>query len=238
MYEALREKFKAIVDEHDWGAEEVNVIAQTLSPQEAIGNPEDDDYPLLKGRERIVEATFRGSRGHAFTDMFGNYRGTVGEVLSMEMKNNFRRAIFIATLNAVLRHTGAIEGTVHCKDKAPPECSQRLVEKIESEFGNPKIALVGFQPRMAAALAKKFSLKITDIDEENIGKEKFGVLIQDPADVREHIAWCDLLVVTGSTAVNGTMTDFVGEKPVLFYGVTVAGPAFLLGLNRFCPLGT
>ena len=65
MYETLKEKFKAIIEERQWGDEEVDVVAQTLSPEEAIGNPEDDDYPILKGRERIVEATFRGSRGHA-----------------------------------------------------------------------------------------------------------------------------------------------------------------------------
>lgn len=238
MYATLKDRFTSIVDEHVWGSEEVSVVAQTLSPEEAIGNPEDTDYPLLKGRERIVEATFRGSRGHAFTDMFGNYHGTLNEVLAMEMKNNFRRAIFVATLNAVLRHTGAIEGTVHCKDKAPPECSRKLAEKIKSEFGSPRIALVGFQPRMGEVLAAEFPLRITDLDESNIGQKKFGVVIDGPDRVHEHIGWCDLLVVTGSTAVNGTMTDFVGEKPVLFYGVTVAGPAYLLGLNRYCPLGT
>jgi len=238
MYEKLKKKFKAIVEEHDWGSEEINVQAQTLSSEEAIGNPEEDDYPLLKGRERIVEAQFRGSRGHAFTDMFGNYRGTLHQVLTMEMENNFRRAIFISTLNAVLRHLGMVEGTVHCKDKAPQECSQMLVEKIRSKFGKPKIALAGFQPRMAESLAKNFPLKITDLDEKNIGEKKFGVEIQDPEHAQENVDWCDLLVVTGSTAVNDTMKEFMGNKPVLFYGVTVAGPAFLLGLNRFCPLGS
>jgi hypothetical protein len=238
MYDVLKDKFRAIIDEHEWGSEEIDVKAQTLSPEEAIGNPEDDDYPLLKGRERIVEATFRGSRGHAFTDMFGNYHGTINDVLAMDMKNNFRRAIFIATLNAVLRYAGLVEKTVHCKDKAPPECSRELVAKIKSEFGNPKVALVGFQPRMAQELAAEFPLKITDLDQSNIGEEKFGVIIQGPEHADEHIEWCDLLVVTGSTAVNGTMNDFVGKKPVLFFGVTVASPAHLLGLNRFCPLGT
>jgi hypothetical protein len=170
--------------------------------------------------------------------MYGNYHGTINDVLAMDMKNNFRRAIFIATLNAVLRYAGLVEKTIHCKDKAPPECSRTLVEKIKSDFGNPKVALVGFQPRMAQALAAEFPLKITDLDEGNIGEEKFGVIIQGPEHAGEHIAWCDHLVVTGSTAVNGTMNEFVGPKPVLFFGVTVAGPAYLLGLNRFCPLGT
>ncbi|MFH0813851.1 MAG: DUF364 domain-containing protein [Pseudomonadota bacterium] len=237
MYKILKEKFRTIVNEHNWSTEEITVVAQTLSPEEAIGNPEEDDYPLLKGRERIMEARFREARGHAFTDMFGNYRGTIDEILGMEMKNNFRRAVFVSTLNAVLRHLGMVEGTVHCKDRAPQECSQVLVKKIRSEFGNPRVLLVGFQPRMAEALAQGFALRITDMDEANIGTKRFGVMIQSPKETQENIGWCDLMVITGSTAVNNTMKEFIGKKPVLFYGVTVAGAASLLGLNRFCPLG-
>lgn len=238
MYEQLRNKFRTIVNEHNWSAEEIMVTAQTLSPEEAIGNPEEDDYPILKGRERIVEAQFRGARGHAFTDMFGKWRGTINEILRMEIKNNFRRAVFVSTLNAVLRHLRVVEGTVHCKDRAPQECSKILVEKIRSEFGTPKVLLVGFQPRMAEALAQGFALRITDLDEANIGTEKFGVIIQPPQEAQQNIEWCDLMVVTGSTAVNNTMGEFIGKKPVIFYGVTVAGPAYLLGLNRFCPFGS
>jgi hypothetical protein len=237
MYETLKVKFKAIVDKHNWSAEEITVTANTLSPEEAIGNPEEDDYPILKGRERIVEAKFPGARGHAFTDMFGNYRGTINEIIGMEMKNNFRRAIFVATLNAILRHLGVVESTVHCKDRVPQECSKILVEKIRSVFGNPKVLLVGFQPRMAEALAQEFSLRITDLDVANIGTKKFGVLIQSPQEAVQNIEWCNLMVVTGSTAVNNTMQEFIGKKPVIFYGVTVAGPAYLLGLNRCRPFG-
>lgn len=238
MYELMKNKISAIVDEHSWSAEEVTVTAQTLSSEEAIGNPEEDDYPLLKGRERIMEAQFREARGHAFTDMFGNWRGTINELLTMEMKNNFRRALFVATLNALLRHLGLVGGTVHCKDRAPQECSKILAEKIRSEYGEPKVLLVGFQPRMAEALAQRFALRITDLDEANIGTRKYGIMVQSPREVQDNIEWSDLVVVTGSTAVNNTMQDFVGKKPVIFYGVTVAGPACLLGLDRFCPFGT
>ena len=238
MDEILKTKFRTIVNEHNWSEEEITVTAQTLSPEEAIGNPEEDDYPILKGRERIVEAQFRGARGHAFTDMFGNWQGTIAEILGMEMKNNFRRAVFVSTLNAVLRHLGMVDGTVHCKDRAPQECSKILAEKIRSEFGNPKVLLVGFQPRMAEALAQEFALRISDLDEANIGTKKFGVIIQSPQEVRQNIEWCDLMVVTGSSAVNNTMKEFIEKKPAIFYGVTVAGPAYLLGLNRFCPFGS
>jgi hypothetical protein len=238
MYEVLKEKFRIIVNKYNLNTEKITVTAQMLSPEEAIGNPEEDDYPILKGRERIMEARFRGSRGHAFTDMFGNYQGIINEIFEMGMKNNFRRAVFVSTLNAVMRHLGIVECTVHCKDHAPQECSKILVKKISSEFGNPKIFLVGFQPRMAEALAQMFPLRITDLDEANIGIEKLGVTIQPSQTTRENIGWCDLMVITGSTAVNNTMQDFIGEKPVIFYGVTVAGPASLLGLNRFCPFGS
>lgn len=238
MFEVMKEKIGAIVYQHNWSAEEITVTAQTLSSEEAIGNPEEDDYPLLKGRERIMEAQFRGARGHAFTDMFGNWRGTINEILEMEMKNNFRRALFVATSNAVLRHLGMVGGTVHCKDRAPQECSRILAEKICSEYGEPQVFLVGFQPRMAEALSQRFALRITDLDEANIGTKKYGIMVQSPREVQENIEWCDLMVVTGSTAVNNTIQEYVGKKPVIFYGVTVAGPAHLLGLNRFCPFGT
>jgi hypothetical protein len=238
MYEIMKGKISALVNEHNWSTEEITVTAQTLSSEEAIGNPEEDDYPLLKGRERIMEAQFRGARGHAFTDMYGNWRGTLNDILVMEMKNNFRRAVFVATSNAVLRHLGMVAGTVHCKDRAPQECSKILVEKIHAEFGSPKVLLVGFQPRMAEVLAKRFALRISDLDEANIGTKKFGIVVQSPREIQDAIKWCDLMVVTGSTAVNNTIQEFIGKKPVLFYGVTCAGPAHLLGLNRFCPFGT
>ena len=237
MYEELKKKLNDIVIAQGWGEEPVTVTAQTLTPEEAIGNPEEDDYPISKGRERIVEAEFHGARGHAFSDMFGNYEGTLGRIISMELTNNFRRAVFVATLNAVLRSLGVVEKTVHCKDDAPKQCSKQLVEEIKRDFGTPKVTLVGLQPRMAEAMAEQFPLRITDLDEENIGTTKFGVEIQGPEHTETNIDWCDLLVVTGSTAVNDTMEQFMGDKPVIFFGVTVAGPAHLLGVRRFCPLG-
>ena len=66
-----------------------------------------------------MQAEFSGSFGQAFTDMYGDFEGTLQDVLAMELNNNYRRAIFVATLNAVLRHLGMIEGSVHCKDKGP-----------------------------------------------------------------------------------------------------------------------
>lgn len=117
----------------------MSVVARTLTPEEAIGNPEHGDYPLQKGKERLMQAAFRGAFGQAFTDMFGNYEDRLSRIVEMDLTNNFRRAIFVSTVNAVMRHLGMIERSVHCKGKGPKDCSQELVTYIRQEFYNPKI---------------------------------------------------------------------------------------------------
>ena len=237
MHETIRKEFLKLINENGLGGEEVTVRAAALSPEQAIGNPEDKDYPIVKGMERMMQAEFRGSRGQAFTDRYGNFSGRLADIAAMELKNNFRRAIFIASLNAVMRQLGLTDQTVHCKDNQPRECSQELVKHIAENYGKPRIAMAGFQPRMVEALAQKFELRVTDMDRDNIGREKFGVRIDDPQRTEENLDWCDIAVVTGTTIVNDTIGQFRINKPVVFYGVTIAGAAKLAGLNRFCPFG-
>jgi len=69
---------------------------------------------------------------------------------------------------------------------------------------------------MAEALAQGFALRITDMDETNIGTKRFGVMIQSPKETQENIGWCDLMVITGSTAVNNTMKEFIGKSRYSF----------------------
>jgi hypothetical protein len=238
LYETVREEFIKLIKENGLEGEEVIIRAATLSTEQAIGNPEDKDYPIVKGEERMMQAEFRGARGQAFTDQYGNFSGRLADIAAMELKNNFRRAIFISSLNAVARHLGLIAKTVHCKDNQPRECSHELVKHIEANYGQPRIAMVGFQPRMVETLAKRFELKVTDMDQENIGQEKFGVRIGGPNQTEENLNWCDIALVTGTTIVNDTIKQFRITKPLVFYGVTISGAAKLLGLNRFCPFGS
>jgi hypothetical protein len=76
------------------------------------------------------------------------------------------------------------------------------------------------------------------MDQDNIGQEKFGVVIDNPGRTSENLGWCDIALVTGTTVVNDTIEQFGATKPVVFYGVTISGAARLLGLNRFCPSGS
>jgi hypothetical protein len=236
-YDIIKREFIRLINERGLEGEKVIIRANPLSPEQAIGNPEDKDYPLVAGVERLMQAEFRGSLGQAYTDMYGDFSGTLSEIVDMDLKNNFRRAIFISSLNAVMKHLGLITKTVHCKNAQPPECSQELVRYIEKNYGQPKVAMVGFQPRMVEALAKHFELRVTDMDKDNIGKEKFGVKIDDPSRAEENLRWCDIALVTGTTVVNDTIDQFRIDKPVIFYGITISGAAKLLGLNHFCPFG-
>ncbi|NOQ29302.1 MAG: hypothetical protein GQ566_04260 [Methanosarcinales archaeon] len=240
MYTEIKERFAQIVMENNLSDETVRVSAKTLTPEEAIGNPECEDFPILKGHERLMQAEFKGSFGQAFTDMYGDFEGTLQDVLCMELNNNFRRAIFIATLNAVMRNLGLIEGSVHCKDRGPEECGLDMVEFLEG-YKISRIALVGFQPVHARCCSRCHELEILDLDKENIGKDKFGVVVLDGNKKAEEVLkWCDLALVTGTTVVNGTiepMLEMAREK-VVFYGISIAGVAQLFNFNRFCPRST
>jgi uncharacterized membrane protein YgdD (TMEM256/DUF423 family) len=87
---------------------------------------------------------------------------------------------------------------------------------------------------MVETLAGRFPVRVLDMDVDNIGEDRFGVMIESPKACREVIKWADLLLVTGTTLVNGTLPEFLVEKPVVFYGTTIAGAAYLMGWNRFC----
>ncbi len=237
IYKELKSKFEKIILENGLKSEKIRIKAFPLTPEEAIGNPSDLDYPLVKGRERLMEANFRGFKGQAFTDIYGDFEGTIEDVISLKMRTNYERAIFISTLNAVLRGLNIISNTVHCKNDEPRECAKKAVNFIGKHYGNPKIFLVGFQPRFAEAFSTHFRLRITDLDDEQLGKKINGVLVENEENAKRNIEWADLLWITGTTVVNDTIEDFLNvNKSKIFYGTTIAGAAYLLGLTRFCAM--
>lgn len=232
IYDVLRKEFAQLT--RDMLDENIAVSARSLSVKEAIGEPDRDDYPLVKGKEVMVEAEFRGSKGHAFTDMPGRFEGKLDDIIELSLEDNFQRAVFIASLNAVMRELGLIEGTVHCRDKEPAACARELVDYIKEQFGDPRIAFVGFQPAMIEQLSKVFEMRVLDLDEDNIAKNKFGLVIESPDATGDVLAWSDIILATGSTCVNGTIVQFISEKPVIFFGVSVAGAAKICGFDRYC----
>jgi len=184
-----------------------------------------------------MQADFQGASGQAFTDRFGDYEGLLQDIIEQPLTNNFRRAVFTATLNAVLRYLDRTDRTIHCHNAEPAQCALELADFIEKEYGPVKITQVGFQPAMVEKLNRRFSYRVLDLDPENIGTEKRGARIEGPETSADAIEWADLLLVTGTTIVNGTIESFLTGKPILFYGTTIAGAADLMGWRRFCARG-
>ena len=235
IYAELREAFRREVVAHDLLSESVSIRCAALSAVEAIGNPDEQDYPILKGKEVMVEARFKDARGQAFADEFESREYTIEELLSLPLDTNRQRASFVAGLNAVLNYVGFCDKTVHCKDKEPSECAKELSAVIPA---GSKVLLVGHQPRFLEMLAEKYETRVVDLDEDNIGKTVRGVVIERAENTDDAIHWCDVIVATGSTLVNGTLPNFIDrDKPVVFFGVTISAAARILGLQQHCAKG-
>lgn len=235
IYETLKQALKQEVDRHHLSGKKLEVRCKALSAVEAIGNPDHDDYPIIKGKEVMVEAVFEDAKGQAFTDAFENADLVVDDLLTMDVSTNSRRAMFISGLNAVFRHLGLCDKTVHCKDQEPLTCAGEVAKNMGDV---EKILLVGHQPRFLEALSKAYSVRAVDLDQGNIGKAFSGVVIEPTENTGDALAWCDMIFATGSTIVNGSMDTFIlPDKPTLFYGVSIAAPAKILNLNTYCLCG-
>ncbi len=237
IYEQLKKKALDLWRKEGFLSEKIHIRARALSTREAIGDPEHQDFPIQKGKEKLMQANFRDAGGQAFTDMYGDYEGTLEQVLNLPLTDNHQRAIFVASLNAVLRYLERIKKTIHCRDDEPVQCGKALVPYLKDRYSGAKIAQIGFQPRMVENLAAAHPLRVLDMDPDNIGTQKFGITIESADYTEDAVQWADLLLVTGTTVANGTIMPLLGKQPIIFYGTTIAGAAHLMGWERFCPCG-
>lgn len=241
-----KEKFSAIADKYCLRGESIKVKIGTLTAKQAIGNPVRKDFPLLIGKEVMIEAQFRDSFGQAFTSQPQSFSGSIQDILSLNLDISNNRAIFIATLNAVTAHFGIADKTCHCKTEEPEMCGMEIAQSLLSRFGRIRIGMVGYQPAMLDHLIQTFGtahVKCSDLDPNNVGSNKFGVVICDGyTENKSLMNWCDLLLVTSSTNVNNTLDDLYTEaishgKHFITFGITGAGISALSGLERICPFG-
>jgi uncharacterized protein (DUF4213/DUF364 family) len=243
VLEEAREKLQTIIANHQLSDEPVQIAIGTLSAKQAIGTPGRQDYALLEGREVMIEARFRGSFGQAFTDQPHEFTGLLKDVLSLNLDTNDDRAIFVATLNAVMAHLGMATGVRHCRDEEPEKCAQEIARYILDSSGRVKVGMVGYQPAILENLVKALgadNVRCTDLNPKNVGSHKFGAEIWGGrTETTRLIRWCDLLLATSSTLTNNTFDGIRAEvvaqgKRLIIFGVTGAGVSALLGLERVC----
>lgn len=248
-YDMLKGKALKLINENlleESVSVESSVQLKVLSPEEAIGKPDRQDYPLLKGKEFMIECRFKGARGQAFTDQPGNFKGTLKDVLALPLKNNYERAIFVSTLNALFRFLGKINRTVHCKNKEPKLCGETVAQWLTENFPTAKrIGIIGLQPSLLEGISKKFgpqNVLTTDMNPENIGTQKHDVTVLPETEVERLFSESDVVMATGSIFANGTFESVIKlfeakKKPLIIYGVTGAFGAFTFNLKRYCPYG-
>ena len=236
LYRKLKTDLKNKIEKNNLSGTTIDVTCRALSAKEAIGTPDHDDYPIIKGKEVMIEAVFKGVAGQAFTDEFKNESFPVEKLIEIDVNETAERAIFIAGLNAVYRYLELCEKTVHCRNEEPLQCAENLITL--ADFKGKKILLAGMQPRFLEYLVQYNDVRVLDLDPDNIGQKRFGVKIEPAINTHDGIEWCDLIFATGSTIVNGTITDFLDPgKPVVFFGVTISAAATILNLNTYCYCG-
>ena len=223
---------------------QVSVLVKTLTPEEAIGMPGRRDFPIILGKERVVEAEVLGAKAHAFTDSPGEFVGDLKEVLNLPLTSNRERSIYVATLNATLKYLNLIDNTIHCKDEDPERCGKEIAFQLLKRWGKVRVGFIGLNPAIAENLTETFGMenvRITDLNKQNIHSLKYGVKVWDGNEMAEElIKQSDVILITGTTLINGTFDAIMRDiqnyrKDYLIYGVTAAGICQLMGVNRICP---
>ncbi len=243
FYKNLHDKFSTLVTDKQLLDKEITIKTRILKPTEAIGNPDRGDFPLLKGKEVLIEATFMEKKGQAYTDAPSEFIGALKDILALQLDDSRNRALFVAALNAVMRYLYPKITTIHCKNNEPEECAQKIVEFIHS-LKIDSLGLIGLQPAILEALVKRFNcdkILCVDRDEDNIDKIKYGVYIDrgTTKNIEKMFKNVDLILATGSTIGNGSIVEIlkfaqIYKRPLYFYGTTIAGASQLMDLRRLC----
>lgn len=240
IYSKLKDSFEKLIVENNLIDEDIIINVKSLTPEESIGtDTKRQDFPILTGKESMIEADFKGAKGQAFTTARVSFSGQLAELLNLDIgEDPYDTGLFISALNAVMRYLGLITGTIHCQNQEPEICAEKLLNFVKDNFCDKKIALVGYQPAMLEALSKGgCNIRNLDLNPKNIGENRYGIVVEDGEKNYEEVInnWADVVLCTGSTIINGSIVNYSDLNiPVLFYGNTIAGPAKCLGLNRLC----
>ena len=243
LYQTLRARFAVVLQRYHIQDDAIDIVCRALTPAEAIGaNVKRHDFPILTGKDVMIQAEYRGYKGQAFTDAPAEYHGPLKEILCMDIEGSRHdRSLFLAAVNAVMASAGLCTGTSHCHNDGPEQCAADISAYLREYYPCVKrIAQVGFQPAILEMLAKSpYEVRVMDLNPQNIGQVKSGITIEDGADqaVKDDIIhnYADIIFCTGSTLANGTIVDYLDIQPeVHFFGITAAGACALLGWKRLC----
>ncbi len=61
----LKPYLKEMLQNDNLASTHVEIVCRTLTPEESLGNPERDDFPLQKGKEKLMQAELGNAAGQA-----------------------------------------------------------------------------------------------------------------------------------------------------------------------------
>ncbi len=239
-----REALKSLLDQND-GMDllDVRISSKALKNEEAIGHPDREDFPLLRGKEVLLQAEIDGSMGQAFTGDPIVYQGKVINLLDLADDRPGNHALMVATLNALTHKLGYVKQTIHCMNNEPEECADKISRAVFEKHGLCNIGIIGYQPAILENCVRVFGASrvgITDLSSDIVGTVRYGVKVLDGlADTEKLIDFADVLLVTGTILANGTsraILDAIKGKKLYFFGTTCAALAHINHLERLCPL--
>jgi hypothetical protein len=243
VMQVLHKRFRDLIRQHHLAHEAVKVTVGPLTAEETIGRQDRQDFPLLEGKEVMVEAEVHGARGQAFTDHPHEFSGTIGDVIGLDLTVRDNRAVFIATLNAVMALLGKVTATRHCRNEELELCAGEMTRRLHAKYPGATVGLIGLQPAILDHLVQTFGREnviCTDLNPATIGEVKYGTrILNGGTDTFRLIREADVILATSSTLVNGTYdaiqeTALRDEKEFIVFGVTGAGASHLLGVERLC----
>ena len=154
LFAEIKTRFLSVLKENHIGNDTVDISCRALSPEEAIGNTERKDFPIITGKDVMIQAEYRGSQGQAFTDAPVVCSVSLSEILEADIANDdHARGIFVAAVNAVMQSLNMCESTVHCRTEGPERCAQDMLSFLQAGYPDSgNIALVGYQPALLEKL--------------------------------------------------------------------------------------
>ena len=84
----LKERFQEVLKEHQIENDHLSVSCRSLTPEEAIGKTKRTDYPILTGKDVMIQAEYKGFRGQAFTDAPSSFEGMLEDILQMDIEHD------------------------------------------------------------------------------------------------------------------------------------------------------
>lgn len=236
IYENLKNEFKKVVDDNNLNRKKVKIKTKNLSAKDAIGVTKRKDFPILSGKEIMLEARVENGVGQAFTSTPCEFVGNLDEILELDLENPYNKSIFIASLNAVFNHLGLCFNTIHCKNDEPEICGEKFLQYLKTNYPKDKILIIGYQPSIIDHLKDDFSIRVLDLNKDIVGHIKYNVLIEHGyKNYEDAINWADIILCTGSTISNGSIIKYINlDNKVYFYGTTIVAASKIFNLERLC----